>query len=73
MPRQLGIGTSADKRYEIGVQLLHRATLFARFPSFGFQLAHQILGKGVTFAHPFRYRKFWLDGLYRQMFSHCIM
>ena len=52
-----GIRAGKTKRHEIGVQLLHGATLLARLPGFGLQPARQLLGKGVNLAWAFRRRE----------------
>lgn len=70
--RHPGIGPGEAKRHEIGVQLLHCAPLFTRLSGFGLQPTRQLLGKGIKLARPFRRREFWLDGVRRQMFGHCI-
>ena len=70
--RHPGIRTGEAKRHKIGMQLLHCAPLLARLPGFGLQPACKLLGKGIKLAVPLRRRKFWLDGVRRQMLGHGI-
>ncbi len=67
-----GIRTGEAKHYEIGVQLLHCAPLFARLTGLGLQPTRQLLGKGVNLALPVRRREFGLDGVCCKMLGHGI-
>ena len=68
-----GIRTGKAKRHQIGMQLLHGPLPLTRLPGLGLQPARQLISKGVNLALPLRRRKFWLDGVRRQMLGHRIM
>jgi hypothetical protein len=54
------------------VQLLYGPPFLARLASLGLQPVRQLLGKGIKLGLPLRRRKYWLDGVRRQMLRHSI-